>query len=129
MKLSRGRWVRLAAPILGVLLSACTWSSVGNPGGVRPGQLPDKVKVWIGDSAFMVHGPIVASDSLSGSWRRVGTGLWQAEKGERFARTVPLQGIRKLETYRISAVGVAISVVGLAAGWCLGGVIDGGDCF
>jgi len=109
---------------MALLVTSCTWASVGNPGGVRPGQLPDKAKVWLGDSAFVVHRPVVAGDSLSGTWRRAGTGLWQAEKGDRFTRSVPLSGIRKLETYRPSWVGLAIVLLGGAATYCL----TGPDC-
>jgi hypothetical protein len=85
--------------------------------------LPAKMKVWVHDSAYVVHDPVIRNDSLLG-WERSGE-----DKGAEFAW--PMGQVDSLRSRKVTASGTillgvigAISVLTLIAGAAAAGQGD-----
>jgi hypothetical protein len=82
--------------------------------------LPNKVKMWVGDSAYILHDPVVRNDSLLG-WERSGD-----VKGSSLAW--PTSRVDSLQTRQITTGGTILLGVGVALGLLIliGGLAQAG---
>lgn len=101
------------------LSTGCTaWAQTPVTAFAEP--LPNKVKVWVSDSAYIVHDPVVRNDSLWG---------WEQSGEVKGANLVwPTSRVDSLQTRQVTPSGTIILGVGVALGLLIliGGLAQAG---